>query len=349
MDNHDLLENYFENAIIPQLYIDRNLILRKFTPPAMKQFTLSKSDIGKSIHDLINNIRFPSIVDNINEVLNSQIGIEKEIQTTDLRWFQMNIIPFLIRSEKRTDGAILTFVDITKRIATLKDLQKLYSDHTIFAYSVSHDIRQPLSTINVVSTALQEAYKAKDDNLFQISIDLLQRNLSSVTKIIDSLAANNSKKVDFSDEKERINIEDIWEDVTLSLKDDIYTCGAKIITHFDASEITFSRINLRSIIYNLLSNSIKYRQPDIPLEIKVSTQKTEGYVLFTITDNGIGIDRSNHDTIFEECMRVSSQCEGTGIGLFLVSSMLKNNNGKITVESSLGNGTTFRVYFSIEN
>ncbi len=93
MEN-ELLENYFENTIIPQLYIDGKLILRKFTPPAMKQFTLTLADIGKNVDEIKDNIRYPTFLENINEVIETRVGLEKEIQTTDLRWFQMNILPY---------------------------------------------------------------------------------------------------------------------------------------------------------------------------------------------------------------------------------------------------------------
>src|SRR6185503_15620011 len=89
------LENYFRNTIIPQLFIDADLTLQKFTPPAMKQFNLRKSDVGKSINDIKDNFRFPSLIDNIQQVIDSNEILEKEVQTTDRRWYQMNIIPYL--------------------------------------------------------------------------------------------------------------------------------------------------------------------------------------------------------------------------------------------------------------
>src|SRR5665213_703810 len=92
---NDELENYFRNTIIPQLFVDGELKLQKFTPPAMKQFNLSARDVGRSINDIKDNFRFPSIVDNIQYVIKSNEILEKEIQTTDLRWYQMNIIPYV--------------------------------------------------------------------------------------------------------------------------------------------------------------------------------------------------------------------------------------------------------------
>ena len=82
---NDDLENYFRNTIIPQLFVDGDFVLKKFTPPAMKQFNLAKGDVGKSICDIKDNFRFPTIIDDIQQVIDCNEILEKEIQTTDLR------------------------------------------------------------------------------------------------------------------------------------------------------------------------------------------------------------------------------------------------------------------------
>src|SRR5690606_14502419 len=122
---NDELENYFRNTIIPQLFVDAKLILRKYTPPAMKQFEFSPDDIGRPFQDLADNIRYSVIVDDVKEVIQSGEILEKEIQTNDLRWFQMNIIPYIVQKDNKPNGVIITFVDITERINTLKELEKL--------------------------------------------------------------------------------------------------------------------------------------------------------------------------------------------------------------------------------
>ena len=66
---NDELENYFRNTIIPQLFVDANMVLRKFTPPAMKQFNLRLDDVGRSIEDIRDNFRFHSIMENIQQVI----------------------------------------------------------------------------------------------------------------------------------------------------------------------------------------------------------------------------------------------------------------------------------------
>lgn len=342
--NEDL-ENYFANTIIPQLFVDGNLILRKFTPPAMKQFTLTDADINKNIQDVKDNIRYPTLIENINEVIATGVILEKEIQTTDKRWFQMNILPYIIRRENRTNGVIITFVDITKRIAILNELEQLNAEHDTLLYTLSHDIRQPLSTIVLLADELTEAYNNKDTEQFTTWIETLTRASKNMKTLLEEFTEHIKVDSKIPNVAERLNIEDIFHDVTLALRNDIYNNGIDIKTQFNTSEIMFSRKNLRSIVFNLLSNAIKYRKNDGNLKILITTVKEAEYVVLSIKDNGLGIDKIHHKTIFDKFSRINPHIEGTGMGLYIIKRMLTDKGGKIEVESVIDDGSTFNVYF----
>ena len=176
IEHNDELENYFSNTIIPQLFVDGELKLQKFTPPAMKQFSLSASDIGKPIADIKDNFRFPSILDNIQQVIESKKILEKEIQTTDLRWYQMNIIPYVIMKKNITDGVIVTFVEITMRINDLKEQEKMVADHEILLDTISHDIKNPLANL-VLAIELFKDVTPNDEKEFQLLLILQLKNV----------------------------------------------------------------------------------------------------------------------------------------------------------------------------
>ncbi|MEP7229300.1 MAG: HAMP domain-containing sensor histidine kinase [Ginsengibacter sp.] len=345
------LENYFANTIIPQLFVDADFILRKFTPPAMKLFTFTNADINKDIHHLADNIKYPTLIENITEVIKSSKTFEKEVQTTDNRWFQMNILPYIIRKENRTNGVIITFVDITNRIATLKELEKLNADHETFMYAVSHDIKQPLSTIVLIADLLEHTRTNNNTEQFTKGIETLKRAATNMKIILDDFTEHFKSKTGPSMQNERLNIETICQDVILALRDQIHNKGVTISTQFKTSEIFFSTKNLRSIVYNLLTNAIKYKKPDKPIKILIKTQKIKDYVLLSIVDNGIGIDKKDHKAIFKKFSRIKSKTkiEGTGMGLYIVSRMIKNNHGKIELESTPGKGSTFKVYFKYKS
>jgi Signal transduction histidine kinase len=339
------LENYFENTIIPQLYVDAALVLRKFTPPAMKQFTLSHADIGKNMHEVVDNIRYATLIENITEVIDTGVILEKEVQTTDKRWFQMNILPYIVRKQNKPNGVIITFVDITSRITALKDLEKVNADHNTFIYAVSHDIKQPLSIIALMAEVLQDAFDKNNSKQFLKGIETLNRSARNMKEILNDFTEHIKVKAEKSPENERLNIENICEDVILALKDEIHHKGVSITASFKTSEIQFSRKNARSIVYNLIHNAIKYKSADKPLQIIIKTKKIKDYVLLTIQDNGLGIDKEHHKMIFKKFTRIDSIEEGTGLGLYIVSSMMENNGGKIEVKSVPGEGSTFKVYF----
>lgn len=343
IEHNDELENYFRNTIIPQLFVDADLILQKFTPPAMKQFSLSKSDIGRSLSDIKDNFRFPSIIDNIQQVIGSNEILEKEIQTTDFRWYQMNIIPYVILKENKTNGVIITFVEITMRINDLKEQERLISDHETLLDTISHDIKNPLTNL-VLAINLFKDVSPDDPQKFKPLLKIVDNALTKMNSIISELTEVRKEGHKYKAEEELLNFEHILEDVRLTLSDNITASGAIIRSEVNVSEITFSRRKLRSIIYNLVNNAIKFKSPDRKPEIFVKTIRDGDFIIISVKDNGIGIDPGKHDAIFSKYYRLENLIEGSGIGLYLVNEMVSNSGGKVLVKSELGEGAEFMVY-----
>ncbi len=347
---NDELENYFRNTIIPQLFVDADLILRKFTPPAMKQFSLAADHIGRPMEEIVDNIRYSTIIENIHEVIDTGQILEKEIQTTDRRWFQMNIIPYLVQKESRANGVIITFVDITERIRVLRELEKLNASHETFIYSVSHDLKAPLSNIEgLVEYLLQTSDKLTEtlgaDNKEQKLIAaLLDKSVKSMKNIVNELSEIAKIEGGYKEVVETVKFEDIIDDVEWTFKDKINESNANIRIDIQEPEIEFSRKNLRSILYNILTNAIKYKSPGRTPEIDIKTESEDGFVKISVKDNGLGIANDKIDTIFTPYTRIEKDVEGTGIGLFLVKKIIENAGGRIVVTSILGEGTVFEVY-----
>lgn len=347
IEHNDELENYFRNTIIPQLFVDADLVLQKFTPPAMKQFSLSVSDIGKSMNDIHDNFRFPSILDNIQHVIDNNEILEKEIQTTDFRWYQMNIIPYVEFKTKKTNGVIITFVEITMRIKDLKTQEKLISDHETLLDTISHDIKTPLTSL-VMSIDLFKNVDPENSEQFPTLLKILENSIRKMQTIINELTDTRKQEFKYKAEEELLNFEHILEDVRLTIADNIRTSGTVIKSEVTVSEITFSRRKLRSIVYNLVSNAIKFASPERKPEIFIKTTSEDDYIIITVKDNGIGIDTTKTDAIFSKYFRVENNIEGSGIGLYLVKEIVNNSGGKIEVKSELGLGSEFKVYLKAE-
>ncbi len=344
--HNDELENYFRNTIIPQLFVDRELKLRKFTPPAMKQFSLSNSDVGRSINDIKDNFRFPSIAENIQQVINDNEILEKEIQTTDLRWYQMNIIPYVKMRENKTDGVIITFVEITMRIKDLKEQEKLIADHEILLDTISHDIKNPLTNL-VLAIEMFKDVSPNDEKEFNSLLKIVDGALTKMHKLINELTEVRKDDYKYKAAEELLNFEHILEDVRLTLSDNIIAANAIIASEINISEITFSRRKLRTIIYNLINNAIKFKATERQPKIIVTTNKENDFIIISVKDNGMGIDESKFEAIFSKYYRLENSIEGSGIGLYLVKEIVHNAGGKILVESQLDKGTQFKVYLKV--
>jgi len=351
---NDELENYFRNTIIPQLFVDANLILRKYSPPAMKQFSLKKSHIGKSMEELIDNIRYSTIIENINEVIKNGEVFEKEIQTTDKRWFQMNILPYVVKKDNKTNGVIITFVDITDRIKSLKELERLNASHETFIYSVSHDLKGPLANIEGLVQLLTKSSdqitegQGDDTKDHQFIVELLDQSVTSMKDIINELTDIVKIEANYKEQVETVSFAKILYEIEMMLKDKILEHHVKIRYDIQQQDIEFSRKNIRSILYNLISNAVKYHNPDVIPEVFVNIYKKKGMLHITVADNGMGIAEDQLELIFTPFTRLKKDIDGTGIGLHLVKKIIENEGGRISVSSKVGEGTRFDIYLDIK-
>ena len=143
-----------------------------------------------------------------------------------------------------------------------------------------------------------------------------------------------------------VKLSEVIEEVRLDLEQVIKSSGAQIEVEVDeCPPIHFSHKNLRSVVYNLISNAIKYRVPERVPRVQVRCKTTPNHHVLSVQDNGLGIEPNRIDQLFTMFKRFHSHVEGTGIGLYMIKKMIDNAGGRIEVESTPGEGTTFYVYF----
>lgn len=344
---NDELENYFRNTIIPQLFVDADLILRKFSPPANTHFKLAENHIGISIFDIPALTQLKGLVEIIKEVIDTNIDFEDEIQTPDNRWFQMNILPYIVKKKNVTNGVVITFVDITGRINDKKIIERINADHETFIYSVSHDLNGPVSNVISLVDLLNRSHGDEITEEIQKYLKMIKDSAYSLKEIIGELTHIAKIGTDVNENVDTVNIEQILEDVKLTLKNQIYQSHAKITTHISVADIKFSKKNLRSILYNLIFNAIKFSKDDTTPEIFIKTEEAEEFTLLSIKDNGVGIEPEKKEEIFSKFTRLKPHIEGSGLGLFIINKMVTNQGGKIEVESEVDHYTTFNIYLKL--
>ncbi|MFC4211068.1 ATP-binding protein [Pedobacter lithocola] len=336
------LENYFSNTIIPQLFVDANLRLRKFTPPAMKQFTLKEEFIGKPFEEFIDNFRYPTIIENISAVIESGEILEKEIQTTDMKWYQMNILPYHIKSKNITNGVIVTFVDITLRIRDLKEQEKMIAEHELLLDTIAHDIQNPINCLGL-SIELIKRLSNEQMEKFPRLLNNLEGSLENMKDVVNGLSETRFSRNTYNATDELIDLENIIEDVRLTLSFQILERNAKITLELHDTQLYFARRKLRSALFNLINNAIKYTPLDKTPEIIITSKVEHEDFIICVKDNGIGISEEHQETIFKKFERLNPDIEGTGVGLYLINSIVTSAGGSVTVSSEVGKGSSFEI------
>jgi two-component system CheB/CheR fusion protein len=122
-DLNDDLNNYFASSDIAQIFLDRNLVIRKYTPAATVLVNLIGSDVGRPITHISNNIAYTGLLGDIHHVLNFAEAITKTIEVGSDVWYQMKILPY-VREEKNMDGVVLMFVDVSGTKSAEKAVEK---------------------------------------------------------------------------------------------------------------------------------------------------------------------------------------------------------------------------------
>ena len=224
-----------------------------------------------------------------------------------------------------------------------KELTRINNDLDIFVYTASHDLKAPVLNIEGLVYALKNALdQGKSERINQI-VDLMKLSVNKFKETVLALTEVSKISKNLDEELEKVDVTEIIEDVKTNIRDMIESSGAEIEENIDCNEVLFSKPNLRSIIHNLISNAIKYHNPSVRPEIKVSCRKEDNNFILQVSDNGLGIPENQLSKIFIMFKRYHSHVNGTGVGLYLVKRIAENYGGEVKVISEVDKGTTFTV------
>jgi two-component system CheB/CheR fusion protein len=348
-ETNDDLNNYFRSNTNGQLFVNKDLLLMKFSPGTIKLINLRESDIGRPLSNISTNIKFETITQDIKEVIEKGNTITKEIEAEDGKWYQTVTMPYITGDHKR-NGAMITFNDVTELKQTQLELDKrnrsllaINADLDNFVHAASHDLLGPLSSIELSFGVLSDTRISGDERTKLMEI--IKNAFKRFHKLVAELGTIGKMESGMS-VKEAIDLQELIEDIEASIENRIISSGTTIRKDVGNTKIYFSKKNLRSIIYNLITNGIKFSNPDRPSEIWISAKSEKGYSVLTVKDNGIGMRSGDIEKIFSMYSRLNENIEGHGIGLYLARKIINAAGGKIVVESEPGKGSTFSVYFA---
>ena len=275
--------------------------------------------------------------------------ISRESADGTLMTFQINI-SFL----EKIDGYYVIVTDLTEQKKAEQELHDLLRDLECsnqelqqFAYVSSHDLQEPLRTIASFTQLLERRYKGKFDSDADEFMDYIVEAAKRMQQMILDLLEYSRVSTN-TDEFKEIDTVEALDEALFNLRGTIEKNNA-VITHTNLPKVTADKSQLTKVFQNVIANAIKFKkeneQPKIHISAKKDPQKNQ-YV-FSIQDNGIGMDSQYAERIFTLFQRLHTRDEyqGTGIGLSVAKRIVERHGGFIWVESELGKGSTF--YFSL--
>ena len=264
-------------------------------------------------------------------------------------WIWLEGVSQNLLHEPSVGGLITNFRDITERIqyeealsSANKHLKKTYNELDRFVYSVSHDLRAPLaSLLGVIEFTQSETNESE-------VIENLSMMKESVNKldgfILDILDYSRNSRAEVKAEK--VNFSELLSESMNNLKFmSSENRNVTVTSTIDDNHTFYSDSSrLKIIINNLISNSIRYCNPNTVspwVSVVISIEPAEATII--VKDNGVGIDKQFHEKIFNMFYRVSKSSVGSGLGLYIVKEAIDKINGTIEMTSEPGIGTEFKI------
>jgi PAS domain S-box-containing protein len=265
------------------------------------------------------------------------------------RWHLVRAVPEIKNGENIGWIASCTDIDNIKRTEESfkmlsQELNRSNKELEEYAYVASHDLKEPLQVVSSFVYLLEKRFQLKLDDREKQYLKFIREGVGQAQRLIKDLLEYSC----IGKEKlyEEVDVSSILTDVAVNLKTIIEETGATIKCG-PMPKIRANNLEMAQLFQNLIANAIKYRSQK-SLEIRIAARSEGDMWFFSIKDNGIGIDSQFKERIFDMFQRLHAKSEysGTGIGLAICKKIVESHGGRIWIDSTLGDGTTF--YFTIK-
>lgn len=288
---------------------------------------------------LLDLVRDPQLLQMLSEVLATGQTLKRrqQLPAAEGRWFEVQAASLATPSGR---GAIAILHDIT-------DLERLERVRRDFVANVSHELRTPLTAIRgYAETLLDGALEDAQNN--RRFLEIIQAHAIRLNNIASDLLTLSELESGRSEvEVEQISIRSSVEAALRTVEPEARLRNVRLISgRLEDARVLGHRVRLEQALVNLLDNAVKFNRPGGEVRVEAGLVG-DARTFIRITDTGIGIPSEDLSRIFERFYRVdrarSREVGGTGLGLSIVKHVIERMRGTITVESLLGNGSTFTV------
>lgn len=280
----------------------------------------------------------------------NKMGIVK-IHFPDMNSYIFSSVRFMIPSIAFTIVLLVTFIFTIVVIFRQKRYTEIKND---FINNMTHELKTPISSISLASQMLNDEMVTKSPTMMKhlggVINDESKRLRFLVEKVLQMSMFDKQKAIF---KKKELNLNELAEGVANTFLLRVEHTGGHIKTDMQATEpiIYVDEMHFTNVVFNLMDNAIKYRDPERPVELSIKTWNDKEHLYLSIRDNGIGIKKENLKKIFEKFYRVHTgnvhDVKGFGLGLAYVKNIVELHKGDIHAESERGKGTTFIITLPI--
>lgn len=248
----------------------------------------------------------------------------------------------------------ITVVSFATMYRNLLFQRKLGAIKNEFISNMTHELKTPIATVSVAIEALKNFNAIHDPARTKEYLDISASELQRLSLLVDKvlkLSMFENKEVDVR--KEKFDMRTLLEEVTATMRLQFEKANARVNISSQGSAFMLyaDKMHITSVIYNLLDNALKY-SPLKPV-IDINLRSADGQLIFSVSDNGVGIPGEYKDKVFEKFFRVPSNdhhnIKGYGLGLSYVSQVIEKHGGTVTVESGADKGSTFIIKLPVES
>jgi len=262
-------------------------------------------------------------------------------------WAMYKVMPvaLTLKSPQQLEKIV---VERTKQLEeSNNNLIRLNKDMDNFIYSASHDLKSPVNNIEGLIQLLKSEIDLSNENAASL-IEKIENSTTKVKKTVINLTDIVKIQTNPYEDIQEIDIRAILKEILSENEILVKSSNATITFSLNIETITYSKQAFKSILYNLIINSIKYKSPDRPLNIEIMTAYNNiiNRVEISVKDNGLGIDLDLcRDKLFKLFKRFHDHIEGSGVGLYITNKIVEDKGGKIEVESTVNVGSIFKIIF----
>jgi two-component system phosphate regulon sensor histidine kinase PhoR len=264
-------------------------------------------------------------------------------------YFHSHLAGLLLVAIFFTSFIITAFLLTLKTMLTQKKLSEIKSD---FINNMTHEFKTPIATIQLATDALKNEKVLSDKEQILYYSGIIKEENRRMNKQVEKiLQSAQLERDEIKLQLRKLDVHQIIQKVSENAKLQLEEAGALLSTHLQASktEIMADDVHFSNIIFNLLDNAIKYGKQNPQITIDTSNEGDQ--LVIRVIDNGIGMNKETQNHIFEKFYRAHTgnlhDVKGFGLGLTYVKKMMDLQGGKISVESEVGQGTTFTLRFPL--